>query len=202
MKFIELIIVWNISNLFNSVSQSLYQNSIFYQAIIIPAISNRVVCHNFGQPALTSSRYTYILYALCMLRKYQSPFKNWNCCKTIFICKNIYFVCVEVRTGCPKLGHTTLYIWIFGTRPKWSKLEKDVTGSIIELSLPLTKGSRKKVHFFNGRAIKRWGRGAKGCAIKEKRTFLEIFPTAKVPTAIKLEHKALSKAIKKKLRLP
>ena len=53
------------------------------------------------------------------------------------------------------------------------KLEKDLTGSITELSLPLFKGSRKKVHFFNGRAIK--SRGAKGSAIKEKKNFLKFF---------------------------
>ena len=42
-------------------------------------------------------------------------------------------------------------------------------------------GSRKKGSSLNGRAIKRGGRGLKGRAIKEKRTFLELF-FSNVPT--------------------
>ena len=29
--------------------------------------------------------------------------------QNFFTCKNLYFVNDEVRTGCPKLGHTNLY---------------------------------------------------------------------------------------------
>ena len=51
--------------------------------------------------------------------------------------------------------------------------------------LMISKGSRKKTSFFNGRAIKE-GRELVP-AIKGKKLMKKKIPTAKVPSAIKLE---------------
>ena len=86
-------------------------------ALNLVSQADRVVCPNFGHPALTSSFYSLrILWVLNACYKNNNlPFENWNNFKRTVHSQlfqnylfNLYFVNDEVRVGCPKLGDTLI----------------------------------------------------------------------------------------------
>ena len=104
----------------SAISKPCNQSPAFIQTYFNLSNAYRVVCSNFGHPALTSS---FQVYALCICCRHTTKITNHDSkAETIlkltvdsqllpnyfFRLQKSIFVNDEVRAGCLKLGHTTL----------------------------------------------------------------------------------------------